>query len=99
MGVDYYACNFCNTGFRDDSEYCVYCGCGAHFCCEDCAKPKYELVKDKYGYEYKECVSCVVCRNQYCTDHALLKFLLEHFSLSKEKALEMYFDKNKPEQE
>lgn len=96
MGVDYYQCNFCDTGFRDDSDYCVYCNCGAHYCCKNCAKPKYELIEDGDD-SYEQCISCVVCRNQHCTDYALLMFLLEHFSLSKEKAIEMYFEKNKPE--
>lgn len=98
MGVDYYECHKCGRGFRDDSDYCIYCGCGAHFCNDICAQPKYETVEETDDDDsYEECVSCVICRNQHCTDYALLQFLLEHFSLTKEKALEMYFEKNKPE--
>jgi hypothetical protein len=98
MGVDYYECHKCGFGFRDDSDYCIYCGCGAHFCSKECADPKYETVYcEKYDKDYEECISCVVCRNQHCTDYALLKFLLDHFSLTKETALQMYFEKNKPE--
>ena len=64
MGVDYYECHKCGRGFRDDSNYCIYCGCGAHFCNDICAQPKYETVEETDDDDsYEECVSCVICRN------------------------------------
>lgn len=101
MGVDYYECNKCGFGFRDDSEYCVYCDCGAHFCSKDCANPTYETRIEKlkeFGserdYEYEACISCCVCNNEHCTDYALLQFLLGHFNISIDEAKELYFKAN-----
>lgn len=48
MGVDYYECDSCDFGFRDDSEYCAYCECGAKFCSVKCGK------LHNYREEYEE---------------------------------------------
>lgn len=40
MGVDYLQCSGCDRGYRDDSEYCVYCDCGNGFCGLSCGKLK-----------------------------------------------------------
>jgi uncharacterized C2H2 Zn-finger protein len=99
MGVDYFECHKCGFGFRDDSDYCVYCGCSAHFCSKNCAKPIFEKVCcDGDDYEYDECVSCCVCRVEHCTTEGLLNFLLEHFSLTKDKAEELYYEHQKSKQ-
>ena len=93
MGVDYYECNKCGRGFRDDSDYCVYCDCGNHFCNEKCAQPEYEA-REEDDDAWQQCVSCIVCRNEHCTDYALLEFLLKHFSISKKDAEKLYFKAN-----
>jgi hypothetical protein len=38
MGVNYYECDGCGTGYRDDSDYCVHCECGNSFCGLSCGK-------------------------------------------------------------
>lgn len=38
MGVDYYQCDGCGRGYRDDSEYACYCDCGCNFCNLKCGK-------------------------------------------------------------
>lgn len=93
MGVDYYECNKCGCGFRDDSDYCIYCSCGSHFCDESCADPVYNETERKQGY-YLEPESCCVCRNEHCTDYGLLQFLLGHFNISRGDAEKLYFEAN-----
>ena len=47
MGVDYYQCQSCDTGYRDDSDYACYCDCGGNFCHKDCGKlDNYEVLDD-----------------------------------------------------
>jgi hypothetical protein len=38
MGVDYLKCDGCDSGYRDDSEYCCSCDCGNSFCGISCGK-------------------------------------------------------------
>lgn len=100
MGVDYYQCDHCVTGYRDDSDYCAWCDCGAKFCHMDCGK----LVN--FHYEYNEDdgqgyaivkdvpITCVLCRLEAANDHGLLKALLKHYGINKEQAFEIYKKQN-----
>jgi hypothetical protein len=38
MGVTYYICIGCDTGYRDDSDHACYCECGNNFCSKECGK-------------------------------------------------------------
>ena len=102
MGVDYYECDKCSFGFRDDDERVIWCeSCCAKFCSKECAKPVMELntakmeeVPEDYE-EYEVCVECCVCRKEHCSDDALLSFLLKHLELDREQAEKLYFEKQK----
>lgn len=97
MGVDYYTCSNCGTGYRDDSEYCCYCDCGSNFCDDDCGKLK------NFTYEYDEDdpekghaivkgipITCVICRKESANDYVLLEALLKHFKLTRKQAFKIY---------
>ncbi len=97
MGVDYYQCHKCRTGFRDDSDYTIYCECGAQFCSKTCADPEFTWIPegDDPDFQYEQCISCCICRVEHCSQYALLNFLLEHLNLTYEQAEKLYFEKNK----
>lgn len=46
MGVDYYQCDGCDNGYRDDSEYACFCDCGSKFCNSVCGK-----LQNYYSFE------------------------------------------------
>lgn len=96
MGVDYYQCDSCNTGYRDDSEYACCCDCGGIFCSDICGK------LTNFTYEYDENgadgnaidaavpITCVLCRFQKATDFGLLEALLKHYNITRADAFEIY---------
>jgi hypothetical protein len=96
MGVDYYQCDSCDRGYRDDSEYAASCDCGGMFCSDTCG----EL--ENFTYEYDEedgkghavdasrPITCVLCRLQKATDFGLLAALLKHYGLTRDEAFEIY---------
>ncbi len=101
MGVDYYQCDHCSFGFRDDSDYCVWCDCGAKFCHADCG------VLTNFHYEYDEGdpergnaiikgvpITCVLCRLEGANERGLLEALLKHLSITREQAFEIYKKQN-----
>lgn len=86
MGIDYYSCSYCNSAFPDCSSRCRWCDCGSRFCSPDCAK-KEETVNDE-GDTVGE--TCCMCRKEDANDTDLLNFLLKHFNLTHEQAMELY---------
>lgn len=100
MGVDYYQCDSCGRGFRDDSEYCAYCDCYNKFCTSKCGK--LENYKDEYDeddggnrIDPDKDVTCVICRNEKYTDYTLLKAVLQHFNITREQAINIWRSENK----
>lgn len=85
MGVDYYQCASCNTGFRDDSDYCVWCECGK---------------VDNYGewndeeetnrIDLDKDITCVICRQESYTDYTLLESVLKHFKITRKQAIKIW---------
>lgn len=105
MGVDYYECDNCSVGFRDDSPYCVWCECGAKFHSVECGKlENYQVLEDideddpRYeDYINGECridvnkpYTCLICRKEVIRDEELLDFLLKRGNLTREQAVELY---------
>ena len=103
MGVDYYQCASCTLGFRDDSDYCAWCECGNCFCSTKCGKLE-NFVEEYVEHEEDESkdvyrgdridaekpVTCVICRDEQYTDHTLLEAVLEHFSITREQAVNIW---------
>lgn len=77
MGVDYYVCHRCDTTFPDCSSHCIWCDCGGHFCSAECANQS-------------EDGSCCLCRSEVVRDRDLLLFLLKHYQITYEQAMELY---------
>jgi len=105
MGVDYYQCDGCDTGYRDDSEYACGCDCGGMFCSDICGK----LTNFTYDFEDEDedgdpgkgnaidasaPITCVLCRAERATDFGLLSALLKHYKLTREEAFEIYKKQN-----
>lgn len=88
MGVDYHRCDGCEFGYRDDSEYVVYCDCGGRFCSKECGQlDNYDgSSADGQAIDDSKPITCVVCRKEKSTDYVLLQALLRHFDLSLEDA-------------
>jgi hypothetical protein len=104
MGVDYFTCQSCNTGYRDDSDYACYCDCGCNYCNNDCGK----LENFKYEYDDEDCptgvdyvegshaidrdkpITCIMCRKEAVTDYILLNFLLKHVNMTREQVTKLY---------
>lgn len=89
MGVDYYQCQSCKLGYRDDSDYATYCDCGGNFCSKECGKVTNLKEQNDYtenDYESGDFridktldVTCVLCRKEQITDYILLNALLKHY--------------------
>jgi hypothetical protein len=100
MGVDYYECDHCGYGFRDDSEYAAWCECGAHFHSVDCGKlgnyqviegadendPRYDdWINGDHRIDPDKDISCVICRKEVFTDTGLLNALMKHYKLTRKQ--------------
>lgn len=96
MGVDYYECDACGLGYRDDSNYIAYCECGQQFCSKQCAKLKNSKAYDQDDPDFDhnlfvrldklKLVTCCICRKERHTTYVLLNALLKHYNLSIEDA-------------
>jgi hypothetical protein len=95
MGVDYYTCANCHSNFPDCGSYFHCTGCDEHFCSYNCGGRKVvEEEESEDEYEYEELTSCVLCRREKATDSDLLDFLLNHFNITYEAAMEIYKKKD-----
>lgn len=90
MSVDFFECDACGRTVcecgphkRCQSDY----GCGRKWCNRKCAEV------DGADEDY----ICKYCRDEDIEDSPLLHFLLGHFGLTIEKAKEMYFEANPPQ--
>lgn len=102
MGVDYYQCQSCDRGYRDDSDYATYCDCGANFCNKKCGKVTNLKEQDDYteadhesgDYRIDKTLSttCVLCRKEQVTDYILLNALLKHYTLTREQVIDIYMN-------
>lgn len=100
MGVDYYECDSCTLGFRDDSDYCAYCQCGCKFCSVKCGnldnyREEYEETEDNEFYQGdpidpNKPITCVICRKEKHTVYGLLQALLTHFNITEEDAIKIW---------
>lgn len=105
MGVDYYKCDSCDIGYRDDDESGCFCDCGGSFCSAQCGK------LENFTYDYDEGeddssqgngyalikgvpITCVLCRLVKATDFGLLNALLKHYGITRERAFEIYKKEN-----
>jgi len=104
MGADYYTCDSCNMGYRDDSDFACNCDCGSNFCHKDCGK----LENFTYEYDDPDCptgedyvegshhvdedlpITCTICRKEVATDYILLEVLLRKCNLTREQVMEMW---------
>lgn len=77
MSIDYYDCDSCGKHFSAISWDAVWCECGGSFCSEKCA------LKQIDG-------SCPLCREEVVRDLDLLFFLLKHYNITREQAVELY---------
>jgi len=92
MGVDFYACANCGRTFPDCGYYFSCYTCNHHFCSNDCGGREVEQdPNDPDGTKgYEEITTCILCRKEDATDYQLLKFLLNHFKITREQAMELY---------
>lgn len=105
MGVDYYECDGCALGFRDDSDYCAWCECGSKFHTVQCGKlqnyqildeldeddPRYDdYVNGEHRIDMNQPITCVICRKEKHTPYILLQALLKHFNLSEKEAVKIW---------
>ena len=108
MGVDYFECESCNLGFRDDSDYCIWCECGCGFCSIQCGRVQNCLEnyiegeddesQDRYRgdrIDLDKPVTCIICRAEKYTTYTLFQALLDHFNLTKEQAIDIWRAQNK----
>lgn len=77
MSVDHYSCDNCGRTFADCSWDATWCDCGGRFCSKECAIK----ISDE---------SCRLCRKEIARDDELLLFLLKHFNLNRDQAMELY---------
>lgn len=89
MGVDYYTCQNCQRNFPDCGYYFTCTGCENSFCSNKCGGKQVEE-ESADGLSYNDLTSCVLCREEVITDADLLAFILEHFKITHQQAMEMY---------
>jgi hypothetical protein len=82
MSVDYYTCSHCRCNFPDVSRDATWCDCGGCFCSPICANQEDEGGNDG--------ATCCICRLEVIKDEDLLNFLLGHFKIMREQAIELY---------
>lgn len=105
MGVDYYQCDSCNLGYRDDSDTACSCDCGSMFCRHKCGKlenwaemeepeeddPKYQAwLNGNCRIDMDKPTTCVICRKEKENDRVLLYALFEHYGITRDQAFEIY---------
>lgn len=83
MGVDFKTCTICDETFPDCGDY-FNCDCGQPYCSIECADGK---------YDENDTQTCRICRKEHVPDWKLLKFLLKEYSLTREAAEKLYFNK------
>jgi hypothetical protein len=89
MGVDYYTCHNCERNFPDCMKFFTCTGCESHFCSDACGGKKVEEESED-GHSYNDLTSCFLCRKEIATEHDLLLFVLKHFNITREQAMELY---------
>lgn len=87
MGVDFYACNYCEETFCDAGYY-FSCDCGYHYCDNKCGDRKTDE-------EDEDKSTCRRCRREYIDDGEILHFILAKFGLTREEAVVMLKEKDK----
>lgn len=97
MGVDYYTCDRCDHGFRDDSEYYRTCDCGYCFCSAECGKlqniqEEYNEKTNTYALDENTPITCVFCRKEDSTTYDLFNALLKHYNISLDDAVKIWKD-------
>lgn len=81
MGVDFYACDYCEETFCDCGEY-VVCDCGNRWCGENCASEEgYIEEDDNFNGES----SCNYCRKEDFSNDDLLEKALDLLNISREE--------------
>lgn len=93
MGADYYTCQNCNVGYRDDDNYCCYCECGGNFCTKNCGKLEnynHKYDDDSYRIDKNNPITCVLCRKEKYTDYILLQSIYKHYNLTKEDVINIW---------
>lgn len=93
MGIDYYVCDYCMSGFPDCSSKFRSCEmCGRSYCSDECALLKEIEADEDFEaiIDYDEKYNCRMCRREDANDSTLLHFLLKHFKLSYDDALNLW---------
>jgi hypothetical protein len=94
MGIDFYSCENCGHNFPDCGEYFSCSGCYAKFCSDECGGRQLhfsELDEDEDEESIEDDhTTCVLCRKETAIDHELLAFVLKHFKMTYDEALELY---------
>ena len=89
MGVDYYTCAACDETFADCSYYFTCSECETMFCSDKCGGK--QIVKtDPDGKRYNDDTSCVMCRKEDAKPYKLLSFILAHFNMTYDQAMDLY---------
>jgi hypothetical protein len=88
MGVDYYTCQNCERNFPDCSYHFTCSGCEVMFCSDECGGRAVEEKSERGKWD--DLTSCVLCRMETATSDGLLNFLLKHFNLTRDQAMELY---------
>ena len=98
MGVNFFPCDHCGQSICDCGPY-VRCddGCCRRWCDRTCAKAD-GFRRDDGGDDDCE-RSCNFCRGEDVEAKPLLECLLEHFKLSRQEAVRLYFEYLKEEDE
>lgn len=89
MGVDFYTCANCGDTFPDCGYYFSCYTCSHHFCSNTCGGRKVEERPDDPP-NMEEITTCILCRKEDATDYQLLQFLLKHFNITRQQAMELY---------
>ena len=99
MGISYYTCAGCDNNFPDCADGVVWCDCGNHFCCDDCAKMIDVNEPDGDEEDWEESLQCCICRKEEANDGLLLEALLRHYKITKEDALKIWQDEPEDEED
>jgi hypothetical protein len=99
MSVDYYTCDKCGHGFRDDSDDYRHCKCGYCFCSAECGKleniqEKYDEKTDSYAVDKNIPITCIFCRKESYTTSDLFNALVAHYNLSPEDVVKIWKEQN-----
>lgn len=93
MGVDYYACNYCQGTFPDCGSY-TGCHCGKHWCDDACAESEGFREEENgftpKGSHYEQETSCNYCRDEDFPDDSLLDLALTKLNMSRQDLIIEY---------